>query len=470
MGIRFLLALAITMPLPVFASQAKVATQKALSLTHWQQMSNDLERSVSNMMPFGYWFLLCDEDEKAMRFFDNLRKNVYQPLVLYPLKKHDLTERETTLIVAVKNSNIPLVRTLLFDEHINPNMADSNGITPLMWAILRQNKETFRYLLLVGADVDAQDKHGFTPIMQIASLPYTSMRFVMMNVLLYLTTSKIDAAIRQAQCHGNQFLEQYITMDSCRNFMKAVSANNLHEVKALLAGGADVNARDCDDDEHAETPLIRAALYSSNASRTNVFRFAVYPEDSEIAFRLGPAFHHPGFKESTENHRAIMKSLIEAGADLNAQNSLGITALIAATMMGNVEDVKLLLAAGADITLKTHEPFPNNENALFFAEHSPKRDVRIFALLEAYRLAKDSMPIVHEVMSDCCNADTSRWAGDIVYSYLLPNTELIEENYAKLIAEEQAKIDREEKERDDGMVFTLGPARLKKQQSCCIIS
>ena len=50
-----------------------------------------------------------------------------------------------------------------------------------------------------------------------------------------------------------------------------------------------------------------------------------------------------------------MKSLLDAGADLNVQDKNGDTALHWACMSGKIQAVKLLINAGADINCKNHE-------------------------------------------------------------------------------------------------------------------
>lgn len=83
--------------------------------------------------------------------------------------------------------------------------------------------------------------------------------------------------------------------------------DNVETAKALLDGGADVNARA--KNKFDNTPLQVALLTSS---------------------------------------RGTAKLLIERGADVNARQAEGITALHEAAQSGDVEIVKMLLAAGAD--------------------------------------------------------------------------------------------------------------------------
>ncbi len=65
-----------------------------------------------------------------------------------------------------------------------------------------------------------------------------------------------------------------------------------------------------------------------------------------------------------KGHTETVNALLEAGADVNAESRLGITALIAAAGNGRTETVKALLAAGADVNAEVIGGF----TALRFAE------------------------------------------------------------------------------------------------------
>ena len=65
--------------------------------------------------------------------------------------------------------------------------------------------------------------------------------------------------------------------------------------------------------------------------------------------RSGSALDRPVLVEAAlRGHARIVKQLLEAGADHNLPDSLGITALNAAAQNGRLDCVQLLLAAGAD--------------------------------------------------------------------------------------------------------------------------
>jgi len=55
---------------------------------------------------------------------------------------------------------------------------------------------------------------------------------------------------------------------------------------------------------------------------------------------------------STEGQLEIVRLLIKAGADVNAKNFYGSTPLIYASMNGNIDIVKMLIEVGADVNAK----------------------------------------------------------------------------------------------------------------------
>jgi len=98
--------------------------------------------------------------------------------------------------------------------------------------------------------------------------------------------------------------------------MKAVCDSDIDSVRALIAGGTDVNG--WDSEWHYRTALMHAV------------------RDRRPSLEC-------------------VKALIAAGADVNAKTGKGWTALLSAVSKGNTDCVKALIAAGADINAQDDE-------------------------------------------------------------------------------------------------------------------
>lgn len=142
-------------------------------------------------------------------------------------------------------------------------------------------------------------------------------------------------------------------------------------VKALIAAGANVNARDKDGD----TPLTEATYFGEidcirvlidaganvkgsplqliyAISRRNIegVRLLIAAGADVNAKTVGgaTALYLPARDGYTDG----LKEIVSAGADLNVKDDYGMTALMQASLVGNLDCVKLLLRAGADVNAK----------------------------------------------------------------------------------------------------------------------
>jgi len=128
--------------------------------------------------------------------------------------------------------------------------------------------------------------------------------------------------------------------------LDAVAKGDHASVKALLARGADVNARD----DGGATALMRAALYADADLMKTLLAGGA---DVNAKNRAGANALMWGVGDL-----AKVKLLLERGADVNAQAGSGLTPLlIAANAEATAETVKLLLDRGADVNRATGSGF-----------------------------------------------------------------------------------------------------------------
>jgi cytohesin len=169
------------------------------------------------------------------------------------------------------------------------NAKHKYGLTPLHRAAFYGHKEVVEMLIAAGADVNAKDDNGDTPLDVAVNLQ----RF-------HPNNTEIAEDLRK---HGGKTKKELnVLFDSIRT-------GNIEAVKKHIAAGMDVNAKDI----AGSTPLFNAVLRSS---------------------------------------KEIAELLIVEGADVNAKHKYGLTPLHRAAFYGHKEVVEMLIAAGADVNAK----------------------------------------------------------------------------------------------------------------------
>jgi ankyrin repeat protein len=162
----------------------------------------------------------------------------------------------------------------------------ADGTTALHWAAHRDDLETAELLIGAGADLNAANHYGVTPL----SLACTNGSAAMVQKLL-----KAGANANAAQQTGETAI------------MTAARTGNLEVVQLLLVHGADVNGRET---RRGQTALMWAV---------------------------------------EQKHLQVVRALIEHGADVHAHSRSGFTPWLFAAQQGDLDSVRVLLAAGVDV-------------------------------------------------------------------------------------------------------------------------
>jgi ankyrin repeat protein len=174
----------------------------------------------------------------------------------------------------------------LLKEGVGVNVARADGATALLWAAHWSDLEMVEALLSAGARVDLADDHGVTPLARACE-----------NADPVLVERLLAAG---ADPNAGQ-------TSGLTPLMIAARTGNVRVAKGLIVRGADVNR-------------------STVATRATALMWAV-----------------------SEPHPEIVRTLIEAGADVRTSSAKGFTPLMFAARNGDIEMGKILIEAGARV-------------------------------------------------------------------------------------------------------------------------
>ena len=209
----------------------------------------------------------------------------------------------------------------LIDSGADVDARDANGDTPMIVAAFLGLNETVKLLIEKGADVNAKNNLGSTALIEAATankietveLLLTSGADTKITNIAGLTA--LDAALREnhpetAHLLGAGIVKRpaqnasydYLALDG--SLHQAAMAGDVSRIRSLIAGGANLNAKNKD----GRTPLMLAAMYG---------------------------------------HADVVQALLTSGADPNAQDKQGNSAISAVQQSGNIRIGRLLKKSGA---------------------------------------------------------------------------------------------------------------------------
>jgi ankyrin repeat protein len=235
-----------------------------------------------------------------------------------------LLERPTTLHTAARIGNVAIVRDLL-NAQVDVNQIDSQGLSPLYYAVENSEPEVVELLVQAGANIEFQDQYGEIPLsLAIEYRDHQSVKIL------------VDAYKKQVDKHDLQLevlIERPLTLHI------AARTGNVAVVRALL--GVHVNANQLDIE--GISPLYYAAEHGQSE---------------------------------------IVQLLVNAGAEIDFQDRAGNTPLLCAVREEHDECAEILVAAGADINKKNLSCF----TPLLEAEYRAriKNDKNILTILQDY--------------------------------------------------------------------------------------
>ena len=219
-------------------------------------------------------------------------------------------------------------------RHGAPQLEQCDIVTGLHLAAANGHTLCCRVLLDAGADVDAKDGKGYSPIMYAAHVD-------VLELLISYGANVFDCSSGATALHQCAFYGW-----------------GKRAVVALVSAGADVNAVNC----WGETPLLEATASCTACGQDTCTHLEVAMELVKLGANVNmrdvtgkTALHHLSCKHvDGPQVSECIEALSVAGADLNAVDSIGHAPLLIATLSANMFVCTALLEAGADVQSIDH--------------------------------------------------------------------------------------------------------------------
>ncbi len=256
-------------------------------------------------------------------------------------ERHDAKGGMTALLYAARDGRVDEAR-LLLDFGADIELSETNEISPLLMAMLNNELEVANLLLDYGAEINVDDFYGRTPL--FAAIDY---RNIDMN----------SAREDDPQNNG-------IDRDAI-----------LPTIERLIAAGADLNARTKEwppekkwlyalndvswVDMTGQTPYIRASEAADVAVMKMLLEAGADPTittyEGTTALMAAAGVNWTVAQTYTVSEAAQLEAVkmnVELGQDVNAKNSMGLTALLGAANRGSNHIISYLAEQGAQLDVK----------------------------------------------------------------------------------------------------------------------
>lgn len=213
------------------------------------------------------------------------------------------------------------------EQDIDVDTINANGSNALYAAAYWGQAEIAQVLIAAGANLEIQDEQsGWTPLMGAVRMN----QYAIVKILL------------EAGANPNAWSQDHDAYPSLTPLMIAASyCVSIEIFKELIRYKADINAKN----KYGNTALMIAASDRHNHKKIKLilstFLQVGATEEGLKDIRLLIAINDGDLEK--------VRSLIDAGSDVNARSYTGDTALVVASRKGRTEIVKTLINAGAEI-------------------------------------------------------------------------------------------------------------------------
>ncbi|KAH6675716.1 ankyrin repeat-containing domain protein, partial [Halenospora varia] len=285
----------------------------------------------------------------------------------------DVSRRPTALMIACYVGIVSLVSQKI-EETVDMNEQDTQGYTPLMYAIRRNNVEAARLVIEHGGNVNYQFEQGSqttTPLICAIQKNGSEMVALLLSYGANVNTPnwRGQTPLLIASMMNNLELAKLLLQNGARNdvkdgdlrtpLSKAAENGNATIVTMLIEAGCKIDSVD----GRGRTPLCWASLMGHEPVVRLLLTHNADPNYQD------ERCYNPLLWALQGRHQTVAVLLIESGADVDVADDNGRPPIIYALEAGNIDFGKLLLNAGADVnaSFSFDVKVPHRRSLLFWS-------------------------------------------------------------------------------------------------------
>jgi ankyrin repeat protein len=279
----------------------------------------------------------------------------------------------TPLMYAAREGHIEVAR-LLLDKGAKVNEVDKNDIGPLLMAISNNRIDMARFLIDRGANIHAADWYGRTPLFAAVEIRNVDLHYVTFEHML--TAEDRKAAL--------DFIQLLLERGADPN-IRVKEVPPLRRWMYLLGGSL------AWVDFTGQTPFLLASLSGDVTTMRLLLKYKADPNIPTFAGTT-PLMAAAGvnwvvnqtFTEGEQQSLEAVKLCWELGQDVNATNSMGLTAAMGAANRGSDSIIEFLASKGARLDVKDEvgRTAYNWAEGVFLATHAPVPKPSSMALIQ----------------------------------------------------------------------------------------
>ncbi len=285
-----------------------------------------LEGKITGAFPLSYVGSPISASELRKRMFQAAKSGDLAKMEQFLGTGADINSRDenndTPLIIAARNGQSGIVRLLAAKKGIDLDATNHARSTALLAACEQGHSEIAKLLLEIGANPNFRALEGFTPL-AIASRQGNT------EIVKLLLERGADIKART---------------DSGKTALNLASGRGqLNLVKLLLENRADIDAVDLD----GGTALTEATRHGHG----EVVQFLLDMKAGLLA-QSARFLDKQLFSATLQGDRDRIKELLALGASVNAQTDSGDTPLTLAVGLGDIKSIRLFISQGGNVNFR----------------------------------------------------------------------------------------------------------------------